>query len=369
MRHLSSLALLLLCFAGRPVVAYDFIGSTPLKWDAGNIPMDLQLNATLPPQTLRDGRSSWNAIAQSALSIWNTRLQPVRFTTFTDNTRGDGNRKNEVFFSPTVYGHAFGRDVLAVTTTWRIGSERVEADTIFNTAIDWDSYRGNLDPNAMDLRRVAIHEFGHTLGLDHPDQAGQVHVAIMNSTISDLDTLAADDIRGVRALYPPAARYALDLGAFPEAGGLIVATPPPGADGKYQAGQLVTLSARPSRGHRFNGWNGPAAGTRRNLQVRVVENEIIRADFSTNRAPVITLQPRSKFACYAETVSFRVAARNAAGASYQWQFNERDLPGATKPSLVLYLVQHADSGTYSCRITTPRGSTSSQSARLVVDGY
>ena len=135
------------------------------------------------------------------------------------------------------------------------------------------------------------------------------------------------------------------------------------------SGQTVTLTARPRRGNRFNYWDTTADSTRRVIQVQVVENETIRADFSTNRAPLITTQPRSKFASYADTVNFRVAALNAAGASYQWQYNHLDLHSATNASLALYLVTHADSGLYSCRVTTPRGSTSSRSARLVVNGY
>ena len=62
-------------------------------------------------------------------------------------------------------------------------------------------YRGPLRPNFYDFHRVALHEFGHVLGLDHPDQAGQSKVAIMNSVISNLDSLAADDIAGVDFLY------------------------------------------------------------------------------------------------------------------------------------------------------------------------
>src|SRR5690606_6794214 len=52
-----------------------------------------------------------------------------------------------------------------------------------------------------DIRRVAIHELGHVLGLDHPNQAGQSVVAIMNSRVSDIDTLQSDDIAGGQLMY------------------------------------------------------------------------------------------------------------------------------------------------------------------------
>ena len=42
---------------------------------------------------------------------------------------------------------------------------RVEGDVVFNAAIDWDSYSG-ARRRAVDFRRVALHEFGHVLGLD-----------------------------------------------------------------------------------------------------------------------------------------------------------------------------------------------------------
>ena len=175
---------------------YDFLTRTGLRWRDGDIPMNLQLDATMTPRSLTDGNTSWNDVAQQAIDLWNAQLSRVQFTTFTSVQQGDGNNHNEVFFSSDIYGHRFGPDVLAVTSTWRIGSERVEGDTIFNTAIQWDSYRGPIvDFFNIDLRRVAAHEFGHTLGLDHPNEARQVVAALMNSTISDLDTITADGWR------------------------------------------------------------------------------------------------------------------------------------------------------------------------------
>jgi len=364
-RALAAFALLAGCFV---LHAYDFITARPIRWRPGDIPMDLQLDATMPPRVLLDGKSSWNSVADEALAIWNAQLSQVQFTTFTGTTRRDGNDKNEVFFSSNVYGHGFGASVLAITTVWRIGPERVEGDTIFNDTLDWDSYRGPFD-FTLDLRRVAIHEFGHTLGLDHPDQAGQVMIAVMNSAISDLDTLAQDDIHGGRALYPPNASYTLNVEISPPGSGVVAATPAPDVNGKYPAGSIVTFTARPSRRNAFKFWSGDEIRSGRRLQVRVVDDATIIANFSTNGAPRILLQPRSQFTSFANSVVLRVRGASASPVSYQWQFNGADLPGETAPELFLNFLTHADSGLYSCRVTNTRGSTFSKPARLVVDGY
>ena len=349
--------------------AYDFITARPIHWADGNIPMDLQLDLTMTPRLLRDGKASWNAVAEEALGIWNGQLSRVQFTTVAGATHRDGNDKNEVFFSSNVYGQRFGIDVLAITTAWRVGPLRTEGDTIFNTAIDWDSYRGAIESNDLDLRRVAIHEFGHTLGLDHPDLAKQVVVSVMNSRISDLDTIATDDIHGVRALYPPDARYALDIEIHPPGSGTVTATPPPDLDGKYAAGTLVILRAKPNRRNRFNFWGGDELAAGRTLKVRAVDDERIIADFSTNVAPVVLNQPRSQNASFADSVLLNVRAMSATPVTYQWQFNDGDIPGATETTLRLNFVTHDDSGLYSCRITNARGETFSKPARLIVDGY
>ncbi len=367
MKRVARFGLYFLFTTTAVVLGYDFTTSPPLKWRRGDVPINLQLDTTLTPRALQDGKMSWNAVAQEALDIWNEQLREVQFTDATGSARGDGNDRNDVFFSSHVYGQSLGYNVLAVTTTWRIGRERIEGDTIFNTDIDWDSYRGPLNDEVIDLRRVAQHEFGHTLGLDHPDGAGQVQAAVMNSRVSDLDTIAEDDIRGAHALYPGDGRYLLTI--LPVGSGTVLRFPAPEADGKYSAGTLVTLVAKPQRRNRFTFWGGDEIQTGRKLRVLVVDNETVTANFTTTIAPVVLTQPRSQFASSAERVTFMVRVASATPVAYQWQFDGVDLPGAIDATLDLDSIKHNDSGLYSCRITNTRGETFSKPARLVVDGY
>jgi hypothetical protein len=117
---------------------------------------------------------------------------------------GDG--VNAVVFSNTVFGQQFGSGTLAVTYWRSSGNNIIEADILFNRNQSFDSYRGPLRFNASgwcigDIRRVFIHELGHALGLDHPDQHGQHVDAIMNSVTSDRETLSTDDISGAQSIY------------------------------------------------------------------------------------------------------------------------------------------------------------------------
>jgi hypothetical protein len=189
--------------------AYTFMGNSPRVWPDGNVSIVLRLGAA--GRTLTDGNSSWDDVAAQALLTWNRCLGTIQFvpTTQSPGPGIDGDTLSQVFFNSTVYGQYFGKAVLSVTTSWNKGSTRIESDVIFNTAITWDSYRGPLRyPDGQlscDLRRVALHEFGHVLGLDHPNEDRQTVDALMNSVTSDLDHLTADDIDGAQALYPPQA--------------------------------------------------------------------------------------------------------------------------------------------------------------------
>ena len=174
--------------------------------------MQLSLNRT---KILSDGFASFNASAQDAFNLWNTHLAHLRFATVLASPvlPSPDDDENSVFFSGTVFGETFGSGVLAITLLFFRGTVFEQTDTIFNSVYNWDSYNGPLNSIGPDFHRTALHEFGHTLGLDHPDQAGQTVAAIMNSRISDLDTLQADDIAGAQSIYGTGPDYLFPVNA------------------------------------------------------------------------------------------------------------------------------------------------------------
>ena len=48
--------------------------------------------------------------------------------------------------------------------------------------------------------RVALHEFGHAIGLDHPEKFGQTIPALMHSLTSNIDSIQLDDEQGSHSI-------------------------------------------------------------------------------------------------------------------------------------------------------------------------
>lgn len=188
----------------------EFDNGIPIAWVKDRTVV-MQLSLGTGTRTLRDGFTSFNDSAIDALKTWNPHLAHLQFSWVKNSpvTAVEGDDEMSVIFDSKIFGSNFGSGTLAVTVLGYRNGNFEETDTVFNRAISWDSYRGALTPPVYDFHRVAIHEFGHTVGLDHPDQAQprQNVIAIMNSRVSNLDTLAQDDINGATAIYGTGPAY------------------------------------------------------------------------------------------------------------------------------------------------------------------
>lgn len=183
-----------------------------IAWPSGEVQVHLQLDAQAPAVTfpLYDGSASWNAAARPAITEWNKHLGRTKLVAVADSSAeiADENGINNVFWSDDIYGEPFGERVLAVTVL-RIAADSAaasrwgEADVVFNRNDDWNSYDGLPRGAINDVGRVLLHELGHLLGLDHPDEADppQDVDAVMNSVTSHVYLPRTDDINGLRELY------------------------------------------------------------------------------------------------------------------------------------------------------------------------
>ena len=189
----ASLALL---FVGVQSTAFEISGS---KWKGGKTDFYVSLTGESPSDI------AWHDSFIAAIADWDddTVFDFNVIEQYIDPCLEDG--RNSVDFTEEVCGSEYGANTLAVTlrrlqlTT--LGQPDIfEADVVINSDLSYDIYDGFLDPDTnrgIDFRRVAIHELGHVIGLEHESR----ELAIMAPTIGDIDRPTADDLAGVDALY------------------------------------------------------------------------------------------------------------------------------------------------------------------------
>ncbi|HYC71143.1 MAG TPA: matrixin family metalloprotease [Opitutaceae bacterium] len=428
-----ALAILALLAVAGGAGAFTFLRNEstglPIKWPAGPIPFRIMLGEA---ENLSDG-TSFNTTADAAAQQWNAVLGNGRFTTtLTTGTAAEGNGLNEMIFGATIFGRAFDGNTIAVATQTRSGNERIEADIVFNSGRVWNSYRGtrpgSLDPNAIDLRRVALHELGHALGLGHPDEDNQTVFAVMNSRVSSIDSLTEDDIAGGQMLYGPPGVPGND--SFANAAVLTLAGAASSTSASGHNTNATKETNEPNHAGNAGGssvwwrWTAPRAGavvlnTRGSVfdttlavytgsavgsLVPVTSNDditngVVQASEVTFNAtsgtvyriavdgfdrdtggitlnlnfasaggspPEITVQPTSLTVNTGGSANFSVTATGA-DLAYQWFFNGNAITGATASSFAVSNAQPANAGSYHVVVSNAGGSVTSATATLTVN--
>ena len=150
---------------------------------------------------------SWNSAVIDALNNW-TNKTVFTFTVVEedkDPCAVDG--FSSIDFSEDFCGSEFGENTLAVAVRRFEGQDLgppniIEGDIVVRSGERYDIFDGPLlqfgfDNNGLDFKRIALHELGHVIGLDHEEFSP----AIMAPTLSDVFELQEDDIAGVEALY------------------------------------------------------------------------------------------------------------------------------------------------------------------------
>lgn len=174
------------------------------KWSGGNVTLTVNIAGSSPSGT------TWDQAMREAANKWGDSTSGLQITF--DSQSGhpcagyvsafaeDGGKNSTGFYSDSC-GEAFGTDVIAVTlsqsTTLSSGQQYVESDIVFNSAETWDVYNGSALFSKLDFRRVATHEFGHLIGVDHE----QSIAAIMAPFIGDIENPTTDDLAASKSLY------------------------------------------------------------------------------------------------------------------------------------------------------------------------
>jgi hypothetical protein len=164
----------------------------PFRWEASAVPI-----------FYRYAPSSWHIEFSSSMRRWNDAAAAIRLQPGYPGGIGPiCGETNTTMFVRSVCRKNWDAGVLAVTlveynpVNGIIKTGRI----LFNSNEKFSIYRGANQPGKPDFQRVALHEMGHFLGLNHESRVA----SIMAPFVGNTETLQLDDIACLKKIYPVA---------------------------------------------------------------------------------------------------------------------------------------------------------------------
>lgn len=170
-------------------ITYSFV---PDGTNIGGVPSNLQqtLNA-------RFTTAAWQGQFAAAAAVWQ-KVAKVNFWPVSDDGSPlgvSGNQQNDARFGDIrIGGYAMSGSILAFAYLAPPANGGTNAgDMLFNTTQSWQ-----INGTTYDLMTVAIHEFGHALGMGHATDTVAAMYPAYNAT---KESVNADDTAGIRTIY------------------------------------------------------------------------------------------------------------------------------------------------------------------------
>ncbi len=200
-------------FSANDLVVSD--SGIPVIWPQQQVAFSVAVNQQPFKQDILDALSAWNGTGANIELIEGQ-------SGSTPCAEGDG--FNTIGLTLSICGNSWG-DALGLTVVQAViaGEESYisEVDVLVRSfsSEPINSWATPDDPEirenrscysntqggiTCDFPRVILHELGHAIGLNHPDEVGQSVSAVMNSGSAQANMprrLSADDIAGAQAIY------------------------------------------------------------------------------------------------------------------------------------------------------------------------